>query len=334
MFFQWSGVTMRKYIFLGLIVALFGEMGNVQLHAQTADFPTRVIKLVVPYSAGGGTDIVARRFARELEKIGGHPVIVENRAGAGGLIGTQNVINADADGYTLLIGDNSTNSFVPALAKVPRYNPVSDLTPISLLIEVPNVLVAHPSLQVNSLSDLVALAKSRPGELNSGTAGVGSFSHVATELLNVIAGTKIICVAYKGGAEALPAVLKGEVQVEIMPIRNAMPYIEVGQLKAVAVTSQARSALLPNVATVGETFPKYTADNWYGIYAPAKLPQNVLTKLSDMTDTAKNTQAMHDTAKDYGATIKKTTPAEFKATASEDYIKWAALIDEIKIPKN
>ncbi len=199
-------------ILLSCIVAFLAFLSPHVVHAQ--DYPKRTIKLVVPYAAGGGTDVAARFFAREIEKISGNSVIVENRAGAGGMIGTMFVINAEADGYTLLVGDNSTNSFIPALAKTPRYNPTVDLTPISLLLDVPNVLVVHPSVQANNMAELIALSKSKPGALNAGTAGVGSFAHVATELINVQAGTSFICVAYKGGAEALPALLKGEVQIE------------------------------------------------------------------------------------------------------------------------
>lgn len=303
-----------------------------QLLAQ--EYPSRIIKLVVPYSAGGGTDIVSRQFARELEKSIGQTVIIENRAGAGGLIGTQNVINADPDGYTLLVGDNSTNSFVPALAKVPRYDPVVDLTPISLLLDVPNVLVAHPSVAASTLPELIALAKAKPGALNAGTAGVGSFAHVSTELLNVLAGTQIVCIAYKGGAEALPAVLKGEVQVEIMPVRNALPYIENGQLKAIAVTSARRAILLPNVASIAETLKDYSAENWYGLYSPAKLPEGILNKLAGAIATAQDSKAMAEVAKDNGTQIRKTSPAEFKSLAAEDYVKWAKLINDVGIPKN
>lgn len=298
------------------------------------DYPSRVIRLIVPYLPGGGTDLLTRTFAHELERSIGHTVIIENRAGAGGLIGAQSVINSEPNGYTLLVGDNSTNSFVPALSKTPRYDPVKDLTPISLLIDVPYVLVVHPSLPARSLAEMIALTKAKPGFYNTGTAGVGSFSHVAMELLNVIAGVQIVCVAYKGGAEALPALLKGEVQSELMPVRNALPYIQNGQVRAIAVTSKRRALFLPDIPTIAETLDGYVAENWYGLYGPANLPAPILTKISAATGAALDSEMMLKFAKDGGTIIQKTTPIEFKAFAKEDYEKWARIIDQAGIPKN
>jgi tripartite-type tricarboxylate transporter receptor subunit TctC len=302
--------------------------------ASAQDYPSRIIRLVVPYLPGGGTDIMTRQFAREFEKAIGQTVIVENRSGAGGLIGTQSVINADPDGYTFLVGDNSTNSFIPALAKVPRYNPVQDLTPISLLLDVPYVLVVHPSLPAHSLAEVLALAKAKPGFYNASTAGVGSFAHVATELMNVLAGTKIVCVNYRGGAEALPATLKAEVHMGIMPVRNVLPYVQNGQLRAIAVTSRRRALFLPDVPAVADTLPEFSAENWYGLYAPAKLPGPVLATVATAVGKALDSQAMKTFASDGGALIQKTTPEEFKALALADYEQWAKLINDANIPKN
>lgn len=298
------------------------------------DYPNRPIRLIVPYLPGGGTDVLARTFAHELERSLGQPVIVENRAGAGGLIGAQSVINSAPDGYTLLVGDNSTNSFVPALSKTPLYDPVKDLTPISLLIDVPNVLVVYPMLPVHSLADMITLAKAKPGFYNTGTAGVGSFSHVAMELLNVVAGIQIVCVAYKGGAEALPALLKGEVTSEIMPVRNALPYIQNRQARPIAVTSKRRALFLPDVPTMAETLHNYAAENWYGLYGPGKLPEPILAKLSAATGAALDSEAMRKFAADGGTTIQKTSAVQFKALAKDDYEKWAKIIDQAGIPKN
>jgi tripartite-type tricarboxylate transporter receptor subunit TctC len=317
-----------------LAAAIVGLVLAMTPPAAAQKYPERIIKLVVPYLPGGGTDIVSRHFARELEKAIGQTVIVENRAGAGGLIGAQAVINSEPDGYTFLVGDNSTNSFVPALSKTPRYDPVVNLTPISLLIDVPNVLVVHPSLPAHSLAEMIAITKAKPGFYNTSTAGVGSFSHVAMELLNVVAGTQIVSVHYKGGAEALPAVLKGEVQIMISPTRNVLPYIQNGQLRALAVTSLRRTLFLPDVPTMAETIPGYSAENWYGLYAPAKLPESILTKVAEAVGQALDSSSMQDFARAGGTAIQKTTPAEFKALARKDYEKWAKVIDEARIPKN
>lgn len=317
---------------LGLLIALAAPMLPTLTVAQ--DYPNRVIRLVVPYLPGGGTDILTRTFAHELEREIGQTVIIENRAGAGGLIGAQSVINSEPNGYTLLVGDNSTNSFVPALSKTPRYDPVRDLTPISLLIDVPYVLVVHPSLPVHSLADLIGLAKAKPSFYNIGTAGIGSFSHVAMELLNFLAGIQIVCVAYRGGAEATPALLKGEVQTGIMPVRNALPYLQSGQVRAIAVTSKRRALFLPDVPTMAETLNAYVAENWYGLYGPADLPEPIVAKLSAATSAALGSEAMQKFAKDGGTAIQKTSPAEFKAIAKEDYEKWSKIIDQAGIPKN
>lgn len=326
---------------------MIGELGKwlVRISALTAvltaatplgaqDYPNRVVRLIVPYLPGGGTDVLTRTFAREFERSLGQTVIIENRAGAGGLLGTQSVINAEPNGYTLLVGDNSTNSFIPALAKTPRYDPVKDLTPISLLLDVPYVLVVHPSIPAKSLSELIDLTKAKPGFYNHSTAGVGSFSHVAMELLNVLAGIRIVAVAYKGGAEALPALVKGEVHIGLMPLRNALPFIENGQVRAIAVPSRRRALFLPNVPTMAETLKDYDAENWYGLYGPRNLPEPVLAKLSASTAAALDSELMQKFAKDGGTIIQKTRPAEFKAIAKEDYEKWAKIIDQAGIPKN
>jgi tripartite-type tricarboxylate transporter receptor subunit TctC len=326
--------SMNTFRTLTCFVAVVVAFGMSAARRANAEYPDRIIKLVVPYLPGGGTDVVARHFAEEFGRAIGQSVIVENRAGAGGLVGIESVINAEPDGYTFVVGDNSTNSFVPALAKTPRYNPVVDLTPISLLVDVPNVFTVPAEFPAKSIADVIELAKQKPGFYNSGTAGIGSFSHVAIELMNVMAGTQIICVPYKGGAEALPAVLKAEVQSEIMPLRNAIPYIKSGQLRALAVTSQKRSTFIPEVPTMAETIPNYSADNWYGLYAPGKLPKEILAKAAAAVKQAMESEVMENYAKADGTTIRMTSPEQFKDLAREDYEKWAKLIDVVHIPKN
>lgn len=304
------------------------------LPASAQNYPNRIIKIVVPYLAGGGTDVMTRRFAGEFEKAIGQTVIVENRAGAGGLLGAQSVMNAEPDGYTFLVGDNSTNSFVPSLSKTTRYNPTVDMTPIGLLLDVPYLLVAHPSLPANSLAELIALAKAKPGFYNASTAGIGSFAHVVQEYLNVTAGIQIVCVNYRGGTEAQPAVIKGDVHMGVMPARNVLPFLQSGQLKAIAVTSPKRTLFLPDVPTFAETLSGFTAENWYGLYGPPKLPEAILSKVAEATSKALDSPAMQSFAKEGGTQIQKTTPAQFKAMALEDFQKWAKVINDANIPKN
>lgn len=304
------------------------------LPVMAQNYPSQIIRLVVPFPAGGGTDLLARVLRSELEESLGQTVIVENRAGAGGMTGALSVINSPPDGYTFLVGDNATNSFVPAMAKAPRYDPVKDVTAVGFLLEVPNVLIVHPSVPVNSTAELIELAKSKPGQLNYGTAGYGSFSHVATELLNIRAGIRLFHVPYKGGGEVVPALLRGDVQVLILPLRVAQPHILSGKMKPLAVTSRNRSPALPDLHPLSEIVPGYDAMNWYGLFAPAKLPQPILARVSSALDKAMDAKVVQDFVRNGGTEVQKMKPAEFKKFASDDFEKWSKLINDSGIEKN
>lgn len=296
-------------------------------------FSNQIVKVVVPSVAGGGTDVMTRVFARELERSLGATVIVENRPGAAGLIGTIGVIGSKPDGHTLLIGNNATN-FIPALAKAPKYHPLDDLTPIALLQDVPNILVVNSSVPAKSLSELLALVKAKPGSYSNATVGIGSFSHVAIELLNVLTGSQIVHVPYRGGADLLPALLTGVVQMGVNPVRNVIPGMEQGKLRAVAVTSRKRFPSLPDVATIAETVPGYDADNWYGLYGPPNMPAQILAAIADATDKALASSSMQKFARDGGTTIVRMTPSEFAKFVRDDFQRWSKLIVDAGLERN
>ena len=324
-----SSINTRR----GTVVAAIAAIVMVVQPAHAQKYPNQVVKIVVPSVAGGGTDVMTRAFAREFERSLGHTVIIENKPGAAGLIGTLGVIGSKPDGHMLLVGNNATN-FIPALAKTPKYHPINDLTPIALLQDVPNILVVNSSVPARSLSDLLDLVKTNPGAYSNATVGIGSFSHIAVELLNVMTGSRIVHVPYRGGAELLPALLTGVVQIGVMPVRNALPGLQHGGLRALAVTSRERFPLLPDVATFAETVPGFDANNWYGLYGPPHMPELVIAAIADASDQALASAAMHDFARVGGTAIVKMKPTEFTKFARDDFEKWSKLIVDAGIERN
>jgi tripartite-type tricarboxylate transporter receptor subunit TctC len=258
-----------------LTAALFG----VPALAQT--WPAKPIKLVVPFPPGGATDAVARTLAEKLQSRLGQAVVVDNRPGASTVIGAAAVAKAPADGYTLLLSGSSTFSVVPALKPQLPYDPKKDLAPVAIVARTPLVLVAGPATPVKSLAELVALAKSRPGDLSYPTFGPGSAPHLAGEMLSHEAGVKLMAVPYKGSAPAALAVLGGEVSVAFDSIASVLPHIRSGKLRPLAVMDASRVGALPDVPTLAELkYPKATFEAWFGVAAPGGTPRPVLQAVS------------------------------------------------------
>jgi tripartite-type tricarboxylate transporter receptor subunit TctC len=258
-----------------LTAALFG----VPALAQT--WPAKSIKLVVPFPPGGATDAVARTLAEKLQSRLGQAVVVDNRPGASTVIGAAAVAKAPADGYTLLLSGSSTFSVVPALKPQLPYDPKKDLAPVAIVARTPLVLVAGPATPVKSLAELVALAKSRPGDLSYPTFGPGSAPHLAGEMLSHEAGVKLMAVPYKGSAPAALAVLGGEVSVAFDSIASVLPHIRSGKLRPLAVMDASRVGALPDVPTLAELkYPKATFEAWFGVAAPGGTPRPVLQAVS------------------------------------------------------
>jgi tripartite-type tricarboxylate transporter receptor subunit TctC len=264
-----------------VVVAALISLGAASGVASAQDYPNRPVKIIVPFPAGGGTDALTRFVARGMEQRLGQPFIVENRAGAGTTLGATSVARSEPDGYTIMVGTASTFAAAPGLYKRLAYDPAKDFSPIMMFATVPFVLVVNPALGVNSVKELVALAKSQPGELAFASAGVGAVHHIFCELFMTMTGIKMRHVPYRGGAPALNDVVAGHVPIYFADAGPAAPLIKSGQLKALGVTTATRSSNLPDVPTLDEAgVTGYEANTWQMMAGPANMPVPIVTKLN------------------------------------------------------
>jgi len=312
-----------------VLAALCAMSGAV--HAADT-YPSRPIRMIVAYPPGGGTDQVGRVMADQLTATLGQNVVVDNRGGATGNIGTELAARAVPDGYTLLMGNVAPNAVNVSLFKKLGFDPVKDFAPVSLVAITPNILVAHPSIPVKTIKELIAYAKAKTGTLNFPSAGVGSSSHLAGELLKSLAGISMVHVPFKGGGPALIAVIAGEVQIMFATMPAAMPHVKSGKVKPVAVTTGKRSQAMPELPTIAESGVKgYDASTWYGLLAPARTPQAIITRLHG--DTVKILAGpTRQRLEVQGFEPEGGTPAEFTAYIKSEIIKWAKVIKDAGIP--
>ena len=298
--------------------------------AQTA-YPSRPIVMVVPQAAGGTNDIVGRVVSQKLGEVLGGPVVVENRPGAGGNIGTQAVARGARDGYTLLMTISSSQAINPALYKNPGFDPVKDFRPVSLVGAVPNVLLVHPSFPAKDVAELLALVKARPGHYQYASAGNGTLNHLLGEMLNSMAGVSLQHVPYKGVAPALNDVLGGQLPMLFASLPSSLAHIQAGKLRPLAVSGPARSPVLPNVPTLAETVPGYNGTLWIGLFAPAGVPQEVFDRLQGGMAKALAAKDLRDTLEKQGVELAGTperpvSPDQFAALLTEDIAKWARIV--------
>ena len=252
--------------------------------AAAQNYPTKPIRVIVPYAAGGNTDITARAVGTKLGAVLGHQIVVENRPGAGTNIGTELVVRAPADGYTLLMG-GAANAVNMSLFKHPPYNTQRDLAPVVWCVQGANVLSVHPSLPVKNLRQLIALAKARPGQLNFASSGIGGSNHMAGELLKVMAHIDIVHIPYKGNAPSLADTVGGHVEMIFSGVPALLPHLRSGRLRAIAIGSLKRFAAIPTVPTFDESgLPGYQSTNWFGLMAPIKTPRNIIARLNSEVD--------------------------------------------------
>jgi len=250
-------------------------------HALAADYPNRPLRLIVPFAPGGGNDTVARLVGQKLEGELGQPVVIDNRPGAGGIVGAEAAARAAPDGYTLFLGGVGSHAINPNLHANLSYDPIKDFQPISLIASAPLVLVVHPSVPAHSVRELVTLAKAQPGKLNYASNGNGSSSHLAAVMFASMTGTDMVHVPYKGLAPALTDLLSGQVQLMFSSVVAILPHVKAGKLRALAVSSRERMTLLPDLPTIAESgVPGYQSSSWYGILAPAGTPPDVVTRLN------------------------------------------------------
>ena len=294
--------------------------------AAAADYPNRPIRLVVPQPPGGGTDFVARLLAPKLGESLGQQVVVDNRSGAGGIIGTELVARAVPDGYTLILGYTGSLTINPSLHKQLPYRPVEDFDPISLAVASPFVLIVHSSVRVASVGELIALAKSKAAPLNYASPGNGSLHHLAMEWLKSATGANFTHVPYKG-SQSMNAVIAGEVSLAFNSVITAMPHVKSGRLKALAITSKTRFRLLPDVPTVAESaVPDFEARNWFGVLAPRGTPKPVIERLSSLIAMHMNAAEMKERLLNDGADAVGSTPAAFANLIAAELKRWGEVV--------
>ena len=294
-------------------------------------YPVRPIRLIVPFPAGGPNDIIGRIVAQKLTDVLGQQTIVDNRAGAGGTIGTTLVAKSPPDGYTLLSGGMGNLVMNPIIEKVP-YDTLRDFVPVILVASAPNVLVVHPSLPVKDVKGLIALARWHPGQLNYGSGGIGSTPHLSGALFNSMAKVNAVHVPYKGNAPAITDLLGGRVQLAFLGIPPVQPHVAGGKLRALAVTSVQRSKAMPQVPTVAESgLPGYELSPWYGVLAPAGTPAEVVTLLNAAIAKFMRTPDMAEKLAAIGAEPETTTPEDYSARIRADTVKWTKVIRDAKL---
>ncbi len=292
-----------------------------------AAYPDKPIRLVVAYPPGGGTDIIARLIAPELSKKLGQPITIENRGGASGNIGTEAVVNSPANGYTLLMGNVAPNAINISVFKKLPFNPEKDLAPISLVVITPNILVANIELPVRSATDLLALAKASPGKINYPSAGNGTSSHLAGVLFGSMGNVSMTHIPYKGGGLVMNDLLGGQVDVYFATMPAAMPFVKSGKLRALAVTSEKRSLLMPELPTISEAgLVGYSATTWYGLYAPKGTPPEIINKVNRATlDILQDTE-MRERLIQRGFEPVGNSPKQFALFISSEIAKWAKVV--------
>lgn len=319
-------------VILALLAALAvstGVANPAQAQVSSVAYPSKPIRLIIPFPAGGGADIFARLIGRKLQENTGQAVLADNRAGAAGIIGCQIVAHAAPDGYTVLMGTTGTHATNPAIYPKLPYHPLNDFTPVSLLAEAPFVLLVNPQLPVRTVEDFIAWAKARPKQYTYGSSGIGSSAHLGYELFNLMAGLKGVHVPYKGLPPAMTDTIAGELATTWNSISAAGPAIRSQQVRAIGIGALKRSELMPDIPTVSESgLAGYELGSWYGFFAPAGLPAPVLRQLHAQSVRAVNDPQMKQQFAALGAEGVGSTPEAFRALLEKDLQKWARVVRE------
>ncbi len=307
-----------------LMIALAGLLA---MPAAAQTWPNKPIRFVVPFPPGGATDIIARAVSVEISKTLGQQVIIDNRAGAGGNIGTDIVAKSAPDGYTMLMGTVGTHGINVSLYSKLTYDAVKDFAPVTLVANVPNVLEVNPGLPVNSVKELIAYAKANPGKLNFASSGNGTSIHLSGELFKFMTGVDMVHIPYKGSAQAITDLLGGQANLMFDNLPPSLPHIKSGKLRALAVTTRTRSPALPEVPTMEEAgVPGYEASSWFGVLVPAGTPKDIVQRLNNEIVKALNTPALKSSLESQGAVPVGNTPEQFAAHINAEIAKWAKVV--------
>jgi tripartite-type tricarboxylate transporter receptor subunit TctC len=313
--------SFKKFIFLLLhffCIAGFSQNSN--------DFPQHPIKLIVPFPAAGATDAMSRLLAQKLTELWNQPVVVENKAGATGAVGSVFVAKAPADGYTLLMGTGTTHSVAPAINPNLPYNNIKDFSAVSLVATFPNLLVVHPSLPVKTVAELITYLKANPGKINFSSTGNGGSVHLAAELFKQSTKTEMTHIPYKGSGEAINDLLSGQVQLTIDNISTVLPHVQTGKLRALGVSSLDRSPMAPEIPSISESIPGFEANTWIGLFAPSGTPPQVVQKISTDTQLALKQTAIVQKFRTMGAVSAGNQPDQFVSFIKKDMDRWKNLV--------
>ena len=312
------------------VTALFAGAALAQ-----APYPSRAISMVVGFAPGGGTDTASRIIAKKLGENLGQPVVVENKAGAGGNIATDLVAKSAPDGYTILLASVGSMAITPHLPPKPPYDPLRDLAPITMAVVFPNVLVVHPSMKTNTLAEFVALAKAKPGAINYGSSGIGNAGHLAGELFRIYAKIDIVHVPYKGGGPATTDLLGGQIGAIFSTPASVVGHIKAGKIRALATTGATRSLAMPEVPTIAESgYPGYEATNWYAYVAPVKTPKEIVARLQQELVKALSAPDVREQLISHGLEPQPGTSEALAKYIEREYATWGRVVKEAKITAN
>lgn len=302
------------------------------LAAAQGTYPNHPLKILVGFAPGGGTDVVARLIGQRMQESMGQPVIVENRAGATGMIAAELLTKSPADGYTLLMGHVNSNAIAPNLFKSMAYDAVADFQPVTYVGYVPNVLAIHPSVPAKNVAELIALAKKEPGKLTFASSGVGSTQHLAGEMFQILTGTKLVHIPYKGSGQAITDLLAGQVTMNFDTMPPVLPHVLAGKLRALAISTPARLPQLPDVPTFNEVgITGFDVTNWYGVFVPAKTPKDIVARLSVEVNKAMNDPSTRQKLVDIGTQLGGGSPEDFEKFLKAELAKYKLLVKEANV---
>lgn len=308
----------------GLMTCL--GVSTIADQASAETYPSRPVKLIVPFPAGGPTDVQARIVAQEMSKTLGQQIVVDNRGGAGGSIAAQAAATSPPDGYTVFFATGGTHGINPSLYKNVPYDAVKDFDPVVFISTSPNVFVANPKFPANTMAELVEYAKKNPGKVNYATAGIGTTTHMSAELLQSVSGINIVHVPYRGGGPAMNDLLGGQIELMVDGLPSAMPHIKAGSIKALGVTTSARAASAPEIPTVAETVPGYEAVAWFGLVVPKGTPKEAIEKLNAVANRALQLDIVKARYAELGADPVGGSPQDLQRQITSELKKWAEVV--------